>query len=238
MEVEQSFGIVGVFDALGVKNFDDDQIRSFVELQDDLRQVVDAKASDQSAARGIFLPKLFTFNDTIIVALEAKDEEIYEAIKGFATIVRRLVSFCLSRAVFLRGAFSIGKYIASDRHNLIMGKAVTDAATWYEKPELIGAIATPKASIVIRKHVSSDIGAKQPDFLLFEAEIPCKGGPQRLYAVNWPKACYVRSLRPSGCLEGKELAWLLGLLGAYEIPFGVEHKYRNTIEFFEKAPRD
>ena len=115
-----------------------------------------------------------------------------------------------------------------------MGHAVADAASWYEQTELIGAVATPKASMIIRQHVLRD--SKPPDFLLFETDIPCKHGMRTLYAVNWPKAFYVASLRPRSCKKGEELACLLRLLPANEIPFGTELKYKNTVDFFSNAP--
>jgi len=232
--MEPVHGIVGIFDALGAKNFGPTQVSSYIESQEQILRAVEDKASGQSASRNLATPKLFTFNDTIIIALETDTDNEYNAIKGFAKIVRRFISYSLAKALFFRGAISIGSYIASDAQNLIMGSAVTDAASWYEQTEFIGAAATPKASMIIRQHVLQD--PKPPAFLLFETDIPCKQGPRKLYAVNWPKAFYVPGLRPSSCKNGEELACLLRLLTANEVPFGTELKYKNTVDFFSNAP--
>lgn len=115
-----------------------------------------------------------------------------------------------------------------------MGKAITDAASWYEQTELIGAVATPKASMIIRRHILQD--PRPPDFLLFETDIPCKKGAQKLYAVNCPKLFYVKKARTSSCKDSNDLACLLSLLTANEVPINTEHKYKNTIDFFINAP--
>ena len=227
-------GIVGIFDALGAKTFGPAQVSSYIESQQQILRAVEDKASGQSTSRHLATPRLFTFNDTIVIAMETDASDEYNAIKGFAKIVRRFISYSLTKALFFRGAFSIGSYIVSDAQNLIMGDAVTDAASWYEQTEFIGSVATPKTSMIVRQHILLD--SQPPDFLLFETDIPCKRGVQRLYAVNWPKAFYVSGLRPSTCKEGKELACLLSLLAANEVPIGTEHKYKNTIDFFANAP--
>jgi hypothetical protein len=227
-------GIVGIFDALGAKNFGPTQVASYIESQEQILRAVEDKAAGQSLSRNLAIPKLFTFNDTIIIALETNANNEYNAIKGFAKIVRRFISYSLTKSLFFRGAISVGSYIVSEAQNLIMGNAVTDAASWYEQTELIGAVATPKASMIIRQHVLQD--SQPPDFLLFETDIPCKQGQRQLYAVNWPKAFYVGGLRPSSCKKGEELACLLRLMAANEVPFGTELKYKNTVDFFTNAP--
>lgn len=231
-------GIVGVFDALGAKNFTDEQLRAYINSHNVILKTLHKKADDQVQVRKLKKPTIFTFNDTVIIALEIGDSDEYEAIKGFAVIVRRFISFSLTKALFFRGAFSIGTYRVSTEHNLLMGNAVTDAASWYEQPEFIGAIATPKMSMRIKGHTMAD--PKPPLNLFFEHDVPCKSPTgqkvQKLFAVNWPKAFFVPSLRPKLCEPKKELVCLLKLLSAREIPLRTEHKYENTIKFFQDAP--
>ena len=45
--------------------------------------------------------------DTITIALKTDANNEYNAIKGFAKIVRRFISYSLTKALFFRGAFSI-----------------------------------------------------------------------------------------------------------------------------------
>ena len=219
---------------LTISRFGPDRVMSYVKSQRQLLTAIEDKAIGQSASRGLPTPTLFTLGDTIIIAVETVVDKEYDAVKGFAKIVRSFIADSLTKTLFFRGAFSIGSYFVSEAQNLVMGDAVTDAASWHEQLELIGAVATPKASMIIQQHVLQDL--RPPDFLLFQTEIPCKQGPRTLFAVNWPKAFYVPGLRPHTCREGHETSCLLSLLAANEVPIGTEHKYTNTIAFFENAP--
>lgn len=63
-------------------------------------------------------------------------------------------------------------------------------------------------------------------------DVPVKARPPlRVKAVNWPKAFYVKGLRPAG--EGGARAMLLGFLAQHQAPIGTESKYFNTISFFD-----
>lgn len=228
-------GLVGIFDALGAKNFDAHRVRAFIEAQDAILEAIRDKANIQSLTRDIPTPKLFTFNDTLIIALEASAENEYDAIKGFGVIVRRLISFSLQKKLLFRGAVSIGKYITDERRSLIMGEAVTDAASWYEQFELVGGFATPKASLIIKRHTSTD--SRPPYHYVFPYDVPCKQGKRQLVAFNWPKAFFVHGLRPPECQANQEEACLLSLLTQNEMPIGTELKYQNTVEFFKAAPK-
>ena len=231
---QSMYGLVGIFDALGAKNFGPSKVASYIESQEQILRAVEDKASNQAESGKLSTPKNFTFNDTIVIALGTDKKGEYNAIKGFARIVRRFLSYSLTKSLFFRGAIAIGDFTCSEEQNLIMGNAVTDAASWYEQPEFIGAIATPKASMIIQKHIIED--ADPPNFLLFEVEVLCKKGKQRLFAINWPKAFYISGLRPEICKKGKELSCLLHLLSANEVPIGTEAKYTNTINFFKESP--
>lgn len=101
-------GIVGIFDALGAKNFDQSQVSQYIELHKQILKELKKKISDQTESRGLLKSEVFTFNDTIIIAVETDATNQYNSIKGFAKIVRWFISYSLSKGLFFRGAFSIG----------------------------------------------------------------------------------------------------------------------------------
>jgi hypothetical protein len=232
--LQHVYGIVGIFDVLGARNFDDSELEAFVASQQELIKFVERTddGNIQSMTSGPL--ETFTFNDTIIIALRAEKQDIPRAIGSFCQCVRQFITRSLMKRLFFRGAFSIGNYSVNVAQNLIMGKAVTDAASWHEQIEFVGAIATPKASMMI--HHAIQPREQDYEFLLFETDIKSKLGSKKLFAVNWPKTFYVPSLRPRDCEKGHERACLLGLLAANEVPIGTEHKYANTRKFFEEAP--
>lgn len=228
-------GIVGVFDALGAKNFSHQEILNYIEAQKELMKVIDEKADGLADSNDLKPKKRFTFNDTIVLAWETSEDREFDTIQAFCRTVRAFIPRCLSKNLLFRGAFSIGSYFCDDDNNLIMGRAVTDAVSWYEQQECIGVVATPKASLIIERHVASD--SKATEFLIFKTKVPTKSGEHELYAVNWPKAFYVKGLRPKGCNKDGEEDCLLRLLSKNEIPLGTEKKYANTIQFFKSAPK-
>jgi len=144
---------------------------SFIKSHDEILAIVRDKAAGQAIRHNLIEPRIFTFNDTIIIAQPTDLENEYLAIKAFATTVRRFISYSLTKNLFFRGAFSIGFYLMGQNHDLIMGDAVTDAVSWYEQPEFIGVIATPKASRSL-KNTS------------FEKSIKKSRGSARLYPLR------------------------------------------------------
>ena len=233
MEMDDRNGIVGIFDALGAKNFTLPQIQQFVNNQEEILKKIDDKSEDQMASRNLAKPTIFSFNDTIIIEIGMSNGDEYNVIKGFAKIARRFISYSLTKGLLFRGAFAVGKYSVDVDKNMILGEAVSDAASWYEEPELIGAIATPRTTMLIDMHVSQD--TKPPNFILFKYTTPCKSGNHELFAVNWSKAFYVQGLRPENCKNGQEYSSFLSLLSQNQVPKGVEKKYFNTIHFFRAA---
>jgi hypothetical protein len=53
-------------------------------------------------------------------------------------------------------------------------------------------------------------------------------------AVNWPRIFLLPKINPWGPKEQPK-AKLLELLAAHTIPMGVENKYQNTIQFFDRC---
>jgi hypothetical protein len=113
-----------------------------------------------------------------------------------------------------------------------MGKAVTDAAAWYDKADWIGLHATPRTSLVIQGLL--DHNERTKGNVMLDYHIPLKGGDTvKLKAVNWPKVFFAPDISP--CNLGEERETLIQFLTAHQIPLGTENKFKNTLDFFNFA---
>jgi hypothetical protein len=172
----------------------------------------------------------FTFNDTVVIAYEVGSTPSWDDIGAFGILLRHFEVKSLSNGILFRGAFAIGTFYSEDKTNTIMGKAVTDAAAWYDKAEWIGIAATPHASLLIR----SRKGEHDIENVLIDYPVPMKDKTvHSLRAVNWPKGFHVKGLRP--ILERGEdpKAKCLEFLSRSGIPRGAEGKVYNTVAFFD-----
>jgi hypothetical protein len=112
-----------------------------------------------------------------------------------------------------------------------MGTAVTDAAAWYDSADWVGINATPYATLVIQalpKRRGGDIERVLVDYLVPFADRP----PLKLKAVNWPKAFYVRGVRPGGTSKDAR-AKCLSFLTVHGVPKSTEAKHFNSMAFFD-----
>src|SRR5881628_2187217 len=99
----------------------------------------------------------FTFNDTVLIILRTGAKEpTLRNISSFFTILRKFFVDSLAHQILFRGAISIGTYYVNDDTNIVMGQAVTDAAAWYDKADWIGVHATPRATLLIQRHLERD----------------------------------------------------------------------------------
>ena len=228
-----NYGLVCLVDALGAKAYSDNDIMDFLKSREVIHQALKDKCDDQVESRNINEPKLAFFNDTIIIALEYdknSDEAEYNSLKAMGIIVRKLISDGISKKILFRGAIGIGSFFLDLKRDTIIGQAVADAVNWYEAPDIIGCILTPRTGIVLEKHRTID--KKQPNHIFLDFDVPLKTGKQKMICINWPKAFFVDSIKPENCEEDKELRYLYSKLGENVIPKTTEGKYYNTIEFF------
>ena len=226
-------GIVGIFDALGAKHFSLDKINHFIES----RQVLlDGITATKQRTKGAPLPDVFTINDTVIFSISFNHDRCIDEhviVRDFFTYAREFIGCAICKGILFRGAISIGNYIANKNDNIIMGEAVSDAASWYEKSKLFGGFTTPRATIFIDKY-SDVIGDKQYHYL-FKKEIKYKTSDLDSYCVNWPQIFFVSSIRPKECKTGFERKYFIEKLSEHYIDYGTEDKYFNSIAFFDEA---
>ena len=140
----------------------------------------------------------------------------------------------LAQGILFRGSMSIGSFYVDDESNTVMGTAVTDAAAWYDSADWVGINVTPHATLVVQALLR---GRKDLDRVLVDFPVPLKDRPSLvLKALTWPKAFYVKGLRP--IKEGEDpRAKCLALLAEHKVPKGTESKHFNTVAFFDHCIR-
>lgn len=181
--------------------------------------------------------KMFTFNDIVVIVFLAKHDEItIRDVKQFSQRLRAFLMHSLENKILFRGALSAGEFYRVDNStNTIMGPAVSDAAAWFEQSDWMGIHATPHTTMFIQSLLQQADAVDEHDSLLIDYKVPLKGrSPLQLKVINWPKAFYVKGLKPSG---GPARAMLLSFLSRYQNPVGTEMKYFNTISFFDHVEK-
>lgn len=231
-------GVVAILDALGAANYDDLEIAEFLKSRQVVMRKLDAKTEQVSANLNTARIKTYTFNDTVLVVQESdsdSEEIVPNDIQAFVTHLRRLVVDSLGRRILFRGSFAAGSFYEDATTNTILGKAVTDAAAWYDKADWIGVLATPRTTILIDRLKEQQDA--EWDYLLADYKVPLSAGKEmRSWAVNWPKGFWVSGITP--CKSGeKPREVFLALLSQFHIPLGTESKHFNTISFFDHVTK-
>jgi hypothetical protein len=224
-------GLIALMDALGAAAYSQTECEQFLESRD----LVLDKLSESASAGRIDKERLtvFTFGDTVVIVYRAGPSGVV-TLDDVVTFCRRLRAFMmhsLQNRIFFRGVLSVGLFYSVDnKTNTVMGPAVSDAAAWYSQGDWIGVSATPHASMFIQSLFERS--TKNHTNILVDYNVPLKSGsPVRVKALNWPRAFYLRGLRPKGPEPAKSI--LLSLLVQREAPKGTESKYCNAVAFFD-----
>jgi hypothetical protein len=233
--MQERNGIIAILDALGASNYSKDEIAQFLESRRRVLSLLDTKAERILGKIDADRLSTFTFNDTIVIVYETKPQMCLEDIIAFCTVLRHFEVASLAQGILFRGAVSIGSFYSDEPSNTIMGKAVTDAAAWYNLGNWIGIAATPQATLLIRSYEQQ--AGEDMQHVMIDYPVPMKRGASlSLRALNWPKGFYVKGLRP--LIEGENpRAKCLELLVRSGVPKGTETKYFNTVAFFEYCVR-
>jgi hypothetical protein len=228
----QKNGIIAILDALGAASYDDAEIQEFLKSRSRVISLMNDKAERVALTLDVSRVKTYTFNDTMLIVLEFRSTESCSAeIKAFATILRKVLVDALKRRIMFRGSMAVGQFYEDSATNTILGKAVTDAAAWYDKADWIGILATPRTTIHIDQLIEA--GGSNLDHLLLRYAVPISDGTYRsLWAINWPKVFWVNSLTPWKNGQ-KPRECFLQLLGKFQIPRGTENKHFNAVAFFD-----
>jgi len=228
------FGVVAILDALGARFFSEDESKRFLESRKIVLKLLAEKADSEAVRLQKDQITTFTFNDTVLIVLKSiKGGPIADApLRAFLRVLRKFIADSLTHAILFRGAFSIGPFLIDAHSNSIMGEAVADAASWYDKPDWIGVHATPRAYLDILKRMESGTRIDDWKSAIVEYGVPLKNGTVDSKVVNWPKIFLTQN---TSVCEDKETPreCVLRHIGKHRIPFGTEKKYFETLTFFD-----
>lgn len=229
---KQKAGIVAILDALGAANYDDKEIEEFLEARSLIIRLLNDKAESVAETLDVSQVKTYTFNDTMLIVLESRGDRPTSAeIQAFATVLRKLLVDSLRRRIMFRGSFAVGQFYEDSATNTILGRAVTDAAAWYNKADWIGILATPRTTVHI-DHLKEKDG-KSWGHLLVRYDVPLsRNSTQSLWTINWPKVFWVNSITPCKDNETPRESFLK-FLSHFNVPKGTESKHFNAIAFFD-----
>lgn len=230
--MEQKQGLIAILDALGAATYNDREISKFLNSRELVLELLKRKANAKEVRGDIkaSLVTTFTFNDTVLIVYRTPDPATLDDVEHFCLLLRKFAVDSLAQGILFRGSVSIGKFYVDDDSNTVMGTAVTDAAAWYDSADWVGINATPHATLVVQALLR---GRRDLDHLLVDYPVPFKNHPAIvLKAVNWPKAFFVKGLRPIS--EGEDpRGKCLALLAQHRVPKGTESKHFNTVAFFD-----
>jgi hypothetical protein len=253
MSKPPQYGVVAMLDVLGgrTSGFDDTErlignLNNFLESEDlkkNWTRLYNLSSENTN---------LRVVQDTIIFDMEQKkraDESFSDPllIACNAMFLLAATEWLMSAMVVglkcglpLRGAVAIGHYSLAQfttnygQMSAILGPAVSDAASWYEKADWLGLIATPACAHTIsyfsewlKEGRESPQGARFKDLRwsvddkFVEYPVPLVDGTaEKLWALSWPDQWPSRR------------SFLSALVGL-PVPFGTQRKYSNTLNFFD-----
>lgn len=219
-------GFVAILDALGAKNYSAQEAEQFLRSRDEFIPFISSIAEQQIKINPNDFQR-FIFNDTVVLTYVRG--RTFQDAWAFCHVLRVFQSVFLQRQIFFRGAFGVGDFYKLDPgSNTVMGPAVSDAATWYERADWIGIHATPYTTIFLRSLIQRE--NQTLDYVLLDYDVPLKDrGRMRLKSINWPKGVYLNH----GKDRNKARAAVLSFLAKGPMPIGSESKYFNAIEFYD-----
>lgn len=160
-----------------------------------------------------------SISDTIAILTSCPDEESSMAIGIHGHLCQWLIPESIQAELPMRGAISYGEFESQD--NVFVGKAVDEAAAWYEQSDWIGVHLTPSADYVFSP--TSQTGRwllyRPPTKIRMDWDTHC---------VDWTAEWVDRHLGPANIKKK------LGCLGPI-VP-EIACKFANTLNFIN-APR-
>lgn len=217
-------------DALGARQYSDEKIRKFLSARSDLNATLDYQARQitNNFPRNVRPPKpvTFTFGDTLIIVCELRSKKNASThIFMMLLLLQNYLFHSLEEGILFRGSYSIGTYIDDAKSNTVMGEAITDAASWYEKSNWFGLASTPRTNNILESCFYEESCIDNPLFAL-KYPVPMKDGREiELYTVSWPG----RFFHDGATNPEKQF---IDLIKELPIPFGTEIKHTNAKKYF------
>jgi hypothetical protein len=146
-----------------------------------------------------------------------------------------VVKGAVDAGILFRGAVSIGDYIETG--DIVLGPAIVDAATWYDKIELFGIITTPTGLNYVKgiyaNVLHESFNESDPAGSIFRLwQVPITGDRVlNTYIFDWPSTIPHFT---KGDIHAM-LAWYYDRIRNLNVPGGVERKYANTEAFVKES---
>jgi len=227
-----------MLDALGIRTSSSQDALRFLDARDGVLSECEERLRFLESVSGS-QTELITFGDTIILCLELPEATAEESLlPALGEWLRIVMLSGFSKALRLRGAIAIGEYIHEGA--TVLGPAIGDAASWYERVNWMGIVATPSCGHKLT-FLKERIGREKskPKAVLHswfvEYLVPLSDRSQRtMWSVSWP-AQYLSIDAPRTqkmvIVSGAEL--FRYHMSTFAVPLGTEDKYSNTVSFFE-----
>lgn len=247
--MKSKYGFVVLVDALGARSATIEEsfryLKIIDEIKRDIKIALSATLDNAKSLSGVSIdPNILDdlsprfFGDTILITYQVKKTALeFDCFIRLCFILETFICRALKLGILFRGSISLGQYI--NKGNVVLGPAVSDAAAWYEKLDMIGIIATPHTTAAVKSMVISqypDKGVTDPD--VWHCGVfghhPLKTPTSiETFALNWP-----RQFHHVG-KEGEETAeaGFYRIMRSFPVPVGTESKFQNTERFFLNSYR-
>jgi len=93
-------------------------------------------------------------SDTNVLFTEADFDNAKDKIELHGELCAEAIPLSIKKGLPLRGATGFGEVIISNSNNIFAGKAVDEAASWYEKADWIGVYLTPLVNFLFTDFAS------------------------------------------------------------------------------------
>jgi hypothetical protein len=217
-------GAITFLDILGWKGIWQRKSDAVQDLQN-LSHHIEKTAQNQSRGLGSGIAasaissvtRVLIISDTIVITTEATRSDAQSALELHGILCSEAIPNSINRGIPVRGATSFGEFSIDSEASILVGKAIDEAASWYELADWIGVFMSPSAAYLFNDSKSGS---------WLEYSPPLKDSIDfKTYAVHW--------FPPSG---NREVALLsLKEKFTYMCPIVPEliSKFQNTLMFIE-----
>lgn len=246
-DVKWSYGVIILLDCLGTKgvyNSGDglDYVKKILKIHKEHETLF----SDVNSAFGIEKVSYHYFSDTTLIVLKLEDDSpgrfLGRQLVPIGRLCDGLFSAFFNQGLFVRGSISVGKYIF--QNGVVVGPAIDDAASYYERGNIIGIYTTPSTtnllqSALLDNYSSRPILDDKTGYDLINhwryMSVPVKGGGGfSAYMVNWPFTVFNELVK----LELNPSVFISEKFALSHIPIEAVEKVENTLAFVWESLRD
>lgn len=223
---EESEGVVILLDSLGSKGiWKTRDPQEFLSTWEGLISTtnVDVRACKDN---GVDL-KFNAFSDTMIITLTGEDQQI--VLEEAGTTLSSIIPAGIPHGIYFRGCFSMGKIYRSG--TFVLGEAIDEAATYYEKSNWIGAFSTSSVSDYLNKITNENVWK---DFIRYDVPFhDDKLNGTEKFTSTW---AVILPNRIAGTLKKNKLTEIIPEQISQSPP-NIRKKWQNTLDFIKHTKR-